>query len=158
FHITKFDSIAADPNDPTFRAKIQLGEVTSQGVELEGQAYLADNWDVLASYTYLDMEVKKATDATLVGTTPIYVPKHSANLWTNYYLTSGALSGVRIGGGVRYVGEMEMDATNTQGKVPSYTVTDLSLGYDLGNASDSLNGAQVNLVVNNLFNEQYYSC
>ncbi len=158
FHITKFDSIAADPNDPTFRAKIQLGEVTSQGVELEGQAYLADNWDVLASYTYLDMEVKKATDATLVGTTPIYVPKHSANLWTNYYLTSGALSGARIGGGVRYVGEMEMDATNTQGKVPSYTVADLSLGYDLGSASDSLNGAQVNLVVNNLFNEQYYSC
>uniref|UniRef100_UPI00051CF8DC TonB-dependent receptor domain-containing protein n=1 Tax=Vibrio vulnificus TaxID=672 RepID=UPI00051CF8DC len=83
---------------------------------------------------------------------------HSANLWTNYYLTSGALSGVRIGGGVRYVGEMEMDATNTQGKVPSYTVADLSLGYDLGSASDSLNGAQVNLVVNNLFNEQYYSC
>ncbi|USH03643.1 TonB-dependent siderophore receptor [Grimontia kaedaensis] len=158
FHITKNDSIAADPNDPTFRAKIQLGEVTSQGIEIEGQAYLAENWDVLASYTYLDMEVKKASDTSLVGTTPIYVPEHSANIWSNYYVTSGALDGARIGGGVRYVGEMQMDANNTQGKVPSYTVADLSLGYDLGSASTSLDGAQANLVVNNLFDKEYYSC
>ncbi|WP_325892404.1 TonB-dependent siderophore receptor [Grimontia sp. NTOU-MAR1] len=158
FHITKNDSIAADPNDPTFRAKIQLGEVTSQGIEIEGQAYLAENWDVLASYTYLDMEVKKASDTSLVGTTPIYVPEHSANIWSNYYVTSGALDGARIGGGVRYVGEMQMDANNTQGKVPSYTVADLSLGYDLGSASTSLDGAQANLVVNNVFDKEYYSC
>lgn len=158
FHITKNDSIAADPNDPTFRAKIQLGEVTSQGLEIEGQAYLTENWHLLASYTYLDMEVKKASDASLVGTTPIYVPEHSANIWSNYYVTSGTLDGARIGGGIRYVGDMQMDANNIQGKVPSYTAVDLSLGYDLGNANASLDGAQANLVVNNVFDKEYYSC
>ncbi|MCZ8486650.1 TonB-dependent receptor [Vibrio lentus] len=30
FHITKKDSIAADPSDPTYRSKIQLGEVRSR--------------------------------------------------------------------------------------------------------------------------------
>ena len=158
FHITKKDSIAADPSDPTYRSKIQLGEVRSQGLELEGRWFVTEDWDVNASYTYVDMEVTEDANPDLEGTTPIYVPTHAANLWSNYYVYGGALAGTRWSAGARYMGEMEMDATNTQGKVPSYTVVDLSLGYDLGEASDTLSGATANLMVNNLFNEEYYTC
>ncbi|PMM63462.1 TonB-dependent siderophore receptor [Vibrio lentus] len=158
FHITKKDSIAADPSDPTYRSKIQLGEVRSQGVEVEGRWFVTEDWDVNASYTYVDMEVTEDANPDLEGTTPIYVPTHAANLWSNYYVYGGALAGTRWSAGARYMGEMEMDATNTQGKVPSYTVVDLSLGYDLGEASDTLSGATANLMVNNLFNEEYYTC
>ncbi|MGI9875917.1 TonB-dependent siderophore receptor [Vibrio chagasii] len=158
FHITKKDSIAADPSDPTYRSKIQLGEVRSQGMEIEGRWFVTEDWDVNASYTYVDMEVTEDANPDLEGTTPIYVPTHAANLWSNYYVYGGALSGTRFSAGARYMGEMEMDATNTQGKVPSYTVVDLSVGYDLGEASDTLSGATANLLVNNLFNEEYYTC
>ncbi|MDC5856995.1 TonB-dependent siderophore receptor [Vibrio europaeus] len=158
FNITKNDSIVADPADPTYRDKIQVGKVRSQGLELEGRADLTENWDVQASYTYIDMKVTEALDQNSVGTTPIYVPEHSATLWTNYYVYSGVLSGMRFGGGARYMGEMQMDASNTQGKVPSYTVVDLSLGYELGNMSEALSGAHANLVVNNVFDKEYYSC
>ncbi|MEZ8151962.1 TonB-dependent siderophore receptor [Vibrio splendidus] len=158
FHITKKDSIAADPSDPTYRSKIQLGEVRSQGVEVEGRWFVTEDWDVNASYTYVDMEVTEDANPDLEGTTPIYVPTHAANLWSNYYVYGGALSGTRFSAGARYMGEMEMDATNTQGKVPSYTVVDLSVGYDLGEASETLSGATANLLVNNLFNEEYYTC
>ncbi|CAK3242491.1 iron complex outermembrane recepter protein [Vibrio crassostreae] len=158
FHITKKDSIAADPLDPTYRSKIQLGEVRSQGVEVEGRWFVTEDWDVNASYTYVDMEVTEDANPDLEGTTPIYVPTHAANLWSNYYVYGGALAGTRWSAGARYMGEMEMDATNTQGKVPSYTVVDLSLGYDLGEVSDALSGATANLMVNNLFNEEYYTC
>ncbi|WP_213865495.1 TonB-dependent siderophore receptor [Vibrio crassostreae] len=158
FHITKKDSIAADPSDPTYRSKIQLGEVRSQGVEVEGRWFVTEDWDVNASYTYVDMEVTEDANPDLEGTTPIYVPTHAANLWSNYYVYGGALAGTRWSAGARYMGEMEMDATNTQGKVPSYTVVDLSLGYDLGEVSDALSGATANLMVNNLFNEEYYTC
>ncbi|ROR27705.1 iron complex outermembrane receptor protein [Vibrio crassostreae] len=158
FHITKKDSIAADPSDPTYRSKIQLGEVRSQGLELEGRWFVTEDWDVNVSYTYVDMEVTEDANPDLEGTTPIYVPTHAANLWSNYYVYGGALAGTRWSAGARYMGEMEMDATNTQGKVPSYTVVDLSLGYDLGEASDTLSGATANLMVNNLFNEEYYTC
>ncbi|CAK1840268.1 TonB-dependent siderophore receptor [Vibrio crassostreae] len=158
FHITKKDSIAAEPSDPTYRSKIQLGEVRSQGVEVEGRWFVTEDWDVNASYTYVDMEVTEDANPDLEGTTPIYVPTHAANLWSNYYVYGGALAGTRWSAGARYMGEMEMDATNTQGKVPSYTVVDLSLGYDLGEVSDTLSGATANLMVNNLFNEEYYTC
>ncbi|PTP30697.1 TonB-dependent siderophore receptor [Vibrio splendidus] len=158
FYITKKDSIAADPSDPTYRSKIQLGEVRSQGVEVEGRWFVTEDWGVNASYTYVDMEVTEDANPDLEGTTPIYVPTHAANLWSNYYVYGGALSGTRFSAGARYMGEMEMDATNTQGKVPSYTVVDLSVGYDLGEASETLSGATANLLVNNLFNEEYYTC
>ncbi|MEZ9516413.1 TonB-dependent siderophore receptor [Vibrio splendidus] len=158
FYITKKDSIAADPSDPTYRSKIQLGEVRSQGVEVEGRWFVTEDWDVNASYTYVDMEVTEDANPDLEGTTPIYVPTHAANLWSNYYVYGGALSGTRWSAGARYMGEMEMDATNTQGKVPSYTVVDISVGYDLGEASETLSGATANLLVNNLFNEEYYTC
>lgn len=158
FYITKKDSIAADPADPTYRAKIQLGEVRSQGMEVEGRWFVTEDWDVNASYTYVDMEVTQDANPDLEGTTPIYVPTHAANLWSNYYVYGGPLAATRWSVGARYMGEMERDATNTQGKVPAYTVVDLSVGYDLGAASDALAGANVNLLVNNLFNEEYYTC
>ena len=52
----------------------------------------------------------------------------------------------------------DRNAANTQGKVPSYTAVDMSVGYDLGNASESLTGATANLIVNNVFDKEYYSC
>ena len=98
FHITKSNVLAADPSN--FLQKTQIGEVVSQGIEIEGKWYATDNLDFSASYTYLDMEVTDAgADKDLKGTTPIYVPKHSANLWTNYHFFDGSLAGTRLSGG-----------------------------------------------------------
>ncbi|EGA71673.1 ferrioxamine B receptor [Vibrio sinaloensis DSM 21326] len=157
FQITKSDVLAADPNN--FLQRIQIGEVVSKGVEVEGRWYATESLDLAASYTYLDMEVTDAgADQGLEGTTPIYVPTHSANLWANYQFYTGSLAGARFGGGVRYVGKMERDAYNLTGSVPSYTLVDMSFGYELGNAVESLDGTSVNVIANNLLNEEYYSC
>ncbi len=156
FNIVKSDALMSDPSDP-WGDKLQVGEVQSQGLELEGQWYLTENFNILSSYTYINMEITKDSGNDLQGKTPIYVPEHTATLWTNYYIDSGALTGTRIGGGVRYVGEMQMDANNTD-KLSSYTLVDLSLGYDLSTLSSNLAGASIMLIANNLFNEEYYTC
>lgn len=156
FHIIKSDVVVPDPNDPSYQGKIQVGEIRSQGLELEGRTMLTDSWDVSASYTYTDMEITKDTTG-LEGNTPIYVPEHAATLWTNYYVYNGILGGSRFGAGARYIGERQMDAANTD-TVPGYTVVDLSLGYDLAYLTNSLQGAAVNLSVNNLFDEDTYAC
>lgn len=157
YKIVKSDAIIANLEDYA-DPKMQIGEVTSQGIELQGQWFVNESLDISASYTYTDMEVTKDSAYDLEGTTPIYVPDHTANLWANYFVYTGSLAGTRLSAGGRYVGEMQMDTTNKQGKVPSYTVYDLSVGYELGNASESLSGATANLIVNNLFDEEYYTC
>lgn len=156
FHIEKEDALMADPTNP-WGPELQLGEVRSQGVELEGRFMLVDNWDLVASYAYTDIEITKDADGGLEGKTPIYVPDHTASLWSNYYLDSGVLSGTRLGAGVRYVGEREMDAENTD-KVPDYTLVDVSVGYDLGELDHSMSGSSVNISANNVFDEDNFTC
>ncbi|MUJ27536.1 TonB-dependent siderophore receptor [Aliivibrio fischeri] len=153
FNIVKSNMLMADPDD--FQKQVQLGEVKSQGLELQGQWLITDSWDMSVNYTYIDMEITKDDD--LEGKTPIYVPTHAASLWSNYYIYDGILTGTRISGGLRYVGEMEMDAANTD-KVPDYTLADVSIGYELDGISESLTGATAQLSATNLFNTEYYSC
>ncbi len=157
FHITKQDIVMANPLD-TFGPKIQIGEGVSKGIEFEGRWFINDNLDIAAQFTQLDMEITKDSGLGLKGTTPIYVPDQMASLWANYSLFSGPLAGTRFSAGARYVGEMEMNAHNTQGKVPDYQLFDLSIGYDLAEAFDSLQGAKANIIINNLFDEEYYAC
>lgn len=157
FHIEKNDAIITNPSNYTDPA-LQVGQITSQGVELQGKWFVTPSLDIAPSYTYTDMQITKDPVYNLQGTTPVYVPTHAASVWANYYLYNGALAGTRVSAGTRYVGTMEMDATNTQGKVPAYTITDLSVGYDLSELSRSLSGASANLLVNNLFNQENYTC
>ncbi len=156
YHITKSDMVVSDGSG-NFQNMVQIGEVRSQGIELDGNLALNESLNISASYTYTDMEITKDGDSSMIGKTPIYVPEHTATLWSNYSFNTGSFDGARIGGGVRYVGEMQMDAANTA-KVPGYTLVDLSVGYDLGKVNSSLNGASANLIANNLFNTEYYTC
>ncbi|ROS00147.1 iron complex outermembrane receptor protein [Sinobacterium caligoides] len=157
FNIIKSDAVVDNPDDPTPGNKLQIGEIQSQGLEIEGQLLVTPNWGLSASYTYIDMKITKDTDYDLQGTTPIYVPEHAATLWTNYTVDRGLLNGTRIGGGVRYTGEMQMDAVNSD-RVPASTIVDASVGYDLAQLGRRFDGATVNLVVNNLFNQESYTC
>ncbi|MGV2988706.1 TonB-dependent siderophore receptor [Vibrio sp. E150_011] len=137
-----------------------IGEVRSQGLEVEGKTLINDNLDIIANYTYTNMEITEDEDQSNVGQQFIYVPDHAANLWANYTVHEGTMRGLRVGGGVRYVGNtVRNDASNKNaGTLPSYTLVDLSIGYDLGQVSSSLKGASANLIANNLFNKEYYTC
>ncbi|CAI8910599.1 Ferrioxamine B receptor [Pseudomonas chlororaphis] len=146
------------PQENFYRA---VGAVRSQGLELEAHTQLNDNFKVLGSYTFTDIEYSKSMISTLStatdiienkGNSPTQAPRHMASLWADYKFGSGSLDGLRLGGGVRYVGYSWADAENTM-KVPSYTLFDASIGYDLGKVG--LKGVDVRLNANNLTNESY---
>ena len=158
YHIVKSDVVVTDPSSADYQDDIQVGEVRSQGIEVEGRWRVTPGWDIAASYTYSDVEVTKDSANGLQGTTPIYVPEHSATLWSTYQIDQGVLDGSRVSAGARYVGSMMMDATNTQGTVPDYTIVDLSLGYDLGKVSERLQGVSADVIASNLFDEESYTC
>ncbi|SGZ04268.1 TonB-dependent siderophore receptor [Moritella viscosa] len=155
FNITKQNDLTRDPTGTAYD-KVQTGETQSRGVEVEANTMLTDNMDLAVSYTYMDMKVTE-DNTGLEGKTPIWVPKHTANVWLNYYLYNGMAAGTTIGTGIRYVGETQIDALNRD-QVPDYTLVDLSVSYDLSYLSDSLDGSSISVVASNLFGTDYYSC
>lgn len=146
------------PQENFYRA---VGAVRSQGLELEAHMQLTDSLKVLGSYTSTDIEYSKSMISTLStytdviqnrGNSPTQAPRHIASIWADDKFDSAALDGLCLGGGVRYVGYSWADAENTM-KVPSYTLLDASVGYDLGKVG--LKGVDVRLNTNNLTNESY---
>ncbi|WP_417813268.1 TonB-dependent siderophore receptor [Thalassospira alkalitolerans] len=138
--------------------KSQLGEVTSQGIELEAKANLTENLKLTASFTALDMEVTDDADATIVGKEPYLIPNRQAALGLDYSFRQGMLEGITVGGGARYIGSSWADKAN-KFEVPSATVFDAKIGYEV----DDIWGVDLN--VTNLLDKQYvagcqtvYSC
>lgn len=146
------------PQENFYRA---VGAVRSQGVELEAHLQVTDNLKLLGSYTFTDLKYSKSMVSTLStadniienkGNSPTQAPRQMASMWADYKFSSGALDGLRLGAGVRYVGYSWADAENTE-KVPAYTLYDASVGYDLGKLG--LKGLDLRINANNVTNEHY---
>lgn len=140
----------------------QTGEVNSRGIELEGVVSLTEGLDLIAAYTYDDVEVTSDNAASLTvpskkGLRPAYVAEHMASLWADYTVQGGALTGFGFGAGVRYVGPTYADAFNTI-RNDGYTLVDAVLHYDLGRLTPILSGARFQLNASNLFNKDYTMC
>ncbi|QYJ22984.1 TonB-dependent siderophore receptor [Achromobacter sp. ES-001] len=164
FDIRRENMTTTDP-DPTHvcgtaggRCSIQAGELRTQGIELEAKSEPLRGLTLVAAYSLMDNEYSKAnpnlTGLNLKGKSPAGVPSQQASAWARYQLQGGPLAGMGVGGGVRYIGSSFVDEANTY-KVPSVTLFDLMLDYDLGRVSPSLKGMQVALNVQNLFDKEY---
>lgn len=136
-----------EPTDP-YRS---IGEIESEGIELEAVGQLTDNLRLQAAYTYNDIRYKKSS-AEEQGNRAVYAPRNQASAWLSYDVKAGALNGLTVGSGVRYVNGITSDRQNTH-TLPSYTLVDLALGYDLTNVGLKGLSAQVN--VNNLTDKRY---
>lgn len=148
FQLTKSDTLTADPTNAL--NQVPSGEIRARGVELESKAALTPNINMTASYTYTEAEFTK--DTTLKGNTPEQVPKHMASLWGDYTFNSGAISGLTVGAGGRFIGSSYGDPANSF-KVGSAAVMDAVVKYDLGRFG--LYGSSLAINVNNLFDREY---
>lgn len=164
FDIRRENMTTTDP-DPTHvcggsggRCQVQAGELRTQGIELEAKTEPLRGLSLLASYSLMKNEYSKAypnaAGFDLKGKAPAGVPSQQASAWARYQLQEGPLAGLGVGAGVRYIGSSYVNEANAY-KVPSVTLFDLMLDYDLGRASPSLKGMQVALNVSNLFDKEY---
>lgn len=145
FDLTREHTLTADP-DGSFNS-VQLGEVRSRGFELEGKATLAGGLKAIAAVTAYDIDVRKDTNAAIVGKRPVIVPEVLASLWLDYTVQSGALKGLGFGAGARYTGSSYADNLNTL-KVPDATLFDAAVRYTHDKWSVALN-------VNNIADKRY---
>lgn len=123
-------------NDPAHSGfSVQQGEHHSRGLELEVAAELRNGLSLTAAYAYTDATVSQSNASRMVngvrryeqGSTVINVPKHNANVWAVYRITSGALAGWGLGAGLRHVSERTGYAYDFT--IPGYTVWDAALMY-----------------------------
>jgi len=125
FDIKQQNVLTTDPVHSNF--SIQTGEVGSRGLEFEANGSLSPNLNIIASYTYLDAEVTKDTDPTLVGRKRPVVPQHQINTWVDYKFTGSVLDGFSLGLGARY-NTKTPNFTNDIWQ-PNKTLVDARIGY-----------------------------
>lgn len=134
FDIRKHNMLVPDLNNTDF--SIAAGEIRNKGLEVELAGWIARNWRVAISYTYLDSELKQ-------------FPRHSGSAFVvrEMPLADGMLLG--LGGGFTHVGERTGDTGVPV--LPAYTTAKLT-GY--WRVSKAL---RVSLDVDNVFDKTYYA-
>ena len=153
FNLERTNIKNTDPANPG--RQINVGTQRTNGMELTANGRLPGRWDVSTGYAWLDGRMTKslATTGSLQlptaaipaqGKVPALTPRNSAFLWAMKNLDHG----LRVGGGVNYVGARFTSLTN-QVTLPSYTTLDAALQYTLGQWDVDVN-------IKNLANRKYY--
>lgn len=147
FDLRKQNVLATDPqNGPTEWYSVQVGEITSKGLELEANIAAFHGLNLTASYTLLDAKTTKSSTASDIGLRPQSVSRHNAALWLDTAAPDKAATGLSVGAGLRYVGSRH-NADNTI-KLGGVTLTDALVRYDLADWRYALN-------IRNLFDKRY---
>ena len=133
-------------------------DLHSRGVELEVTASLDNGLSFTGGYSYNDAEIKKLTAQT-VGNQFNSAPYHSFSLWADYDIQEGALEGLGIGAGIRYVGSSFGDDLHTPVLNNSArTFVDAAVRYDLGQLNSAMEGVKLQVNATNLLNEVNQVC
>lgn len=119
----------------------QSGKKRVEGVELAMVGQITPNWDVSLGYTHMNAKVTQGTSVAEDGSDNLnYTPSDAFTSWTTYRLPSG----LTLGGGARYIGEMSRDAKGTTDKpehIGAYWIVDAMIKYDVtDNLAVQLNG------------------
>lgn len=138
FQVEKDNSIYADPNgDLTYTGEKQR----VRGVELGVTGELTMQWNVYASYSFLDSEVLDASDQSIIGNSVAGAAKNAATLWTTYNLAphfDGMEGKFLVGGGMTYRDAMSIRSDNRASVPHSYTL-DALVSYETEKWNLSLN-------------------
>ncbi|MEX2474056.1 TonB-dependent siderophore receptor [Marinobacter sp.] len=148
FDLTREDYLTTNP--VSFLSE-QKGEARSKGVELEARTRLDMGLELIASYAYTDAEITEASNPVEEGEPLEYTPEHEASLWSKYTFHGNILHGLGLGAGVRYIGDSygaAFNAPNDSLEVPSVTLVDAAVTYDLGQIS-------LGLHAQNLLDKEY---
>lgn len=146
YQIEKRNVLTTDPVDSTF--SVAAGEVRSRGLDLNVVGNLTPEWRMMGSYAYVDAEVTK--DNTLrSGTRLMNIPEQTFSLLNVYEFQNGALRGLGLGAGGRYVDQRAGRTANVAFSMDSYTVFDLLAFYKVNQ------NVKLNLDLKNVFNIEY---
>jgi iron complex outermembrane receptor protein len=135
---------------PTANTYKQIGQTETQGLELEFKASLTRSIDLIANYTYTDIDQQLEQ-----------LPKNQASVWSKWRFSIAGIEGFSAGAGVRWMSSFRDVAFNSNTgeivgqasdypKTPSVTLLDAMLAWESPTWRAALN-------VTNLTDKVYYS-
>ncbi|MDL2145205.1 TonB-dependent receptor [Flavobacterium tructae] len=140
---------ANDPVNPDLL--VTRGAERSRGFECDIAGFITADWQINASYSYIDAKITNDRDPSLIGAQKQNTPKNSANLWTRYNFNSdSALKDLGIGFGMQYQSSKVPWFTRAF-TLPDFTVFDAALYY-----KPNKSNMQIALNAGNLFNKTYW--
>jgi iron complex outermembrane recepter protein len=131
-------------------------DLRSRGFEIEATASLDNGINLIASYAYVDMEIRNSL-AGFSGNQLNSTPHHTFSIWGDYTIDRGFAEGLGIGAGVRYVGESFGDDANTI-ENDDHLFVDAALSYDFGARNPNLDGVTLQVNAKNLLDERGTTC
>lgn len=140
---------ANDPVNPDLL--ITRGAERSRGFECDLAGYITADWQINASYSYIDAEITNDANASLIGARKQNTPKNSANLWTRYNFASDSeLKGFGIGLGMQYQSS-KVPWFTRDFTLPDFTIFDAALYY-----KPAKSNMQIAVNAGNLLNKTYW--
>ncbi|MEH3117461.1 MAG: TonB-dependent siderophore receptor [Methylorubrum populi] len=153
FEINQRNALVPDPIDPTFSA--QTGQIRSQGAEFEARSNYGP-LQLVASYSYTDTRQVRTTNPAALNQRVDLVPYHLASAFGTYEMSQFGLPGLRLGGGIRYIGSSNI--TGATFDTHPATLVDLVGLYDFGVANPDMKGWRAQLNLRNVTDRSYVTC
>ena len=153
YQLTKDNVLASDNNNPGF--SVAIGSARSRGIEVDVNAHLPGDIDLLLSYAYTDAEARsRVNDPNFgyqirPGDRLINIPDHNLNVQVAKHF---ALAGrpAQLGAGMQYVSERSGE-TGTTFTLPSHRL------FRLFGSVDVIEGLELFGTISNLFDEHWYA-
>ncbi|WP_243450871.1 TonB-dependent siderophore receptor [Sphingosinicella sp. CPCC 101087] len=157
YQITQQNLTTPDPGGTlcgTSTCLVQTGEGRIRGLEFEGKASFDWGSAVIATVTRTDSEITRTSLPGQLGNALPQVPDWLASLFLDHRFRSGPLTGLGLGGGVRYTGETFGDTANTLA-IPDYALFDLFVRYELGAVLPGLEGITASVNARNIADKRF---
>lgn len=150
----RFNSLVPDPTiglpggAPT-GSQVQVGEVTSKGLDALINAQLTDKWSITTNCAYIDARITQDTTAANVDRRLVSVPYFTSSVWTRYDVVQNDERTIGLALGYSRVNNREGTQSAPYFDLPNYERWDMAVYYAQGRLS-----AQVN--IQNLLDQEYY--
>ncbi|MFB3388402.1 TonB-dependent siderophore receptor [Flavobacterium sp. LAR06] len=140
---------ANDPANPDLL--VTRGAERSRGFECDLAGYITPQWQINASYSFIDAEIINDQNPALIGARKQNTPKNSANLWTRYnFAPDTGLKGLGVGFGMQYQSS-KIPWFTRDFTLPDFTIFDAALYYKPNNSN-----IQIAVNAGNLLNKTYW--
>lgn len=138
YSLKEKNRIVSDSTNPDYGR--QVDATKNKGLELELKTTVGRDLDLIANYTYIDVD-RKLTD----------MPRNQVSVWGKYRFAIAGVTGFSAGAGLRYMGGfVDVEGSSAGPRLPAVALLDLMFAYESDKWRYALN-------INNAADKTYFS-